>query len=65
MHNTAEFGSALYGGLLDRCTVSPLAEAYGESENRGLQYIEKTVMISSDSTITSDPVQVVFMWQAQ
>ena len=40
-NNTAEFGSALYGGLLDRCTVNPLAEAYDEVRN-GLQYIKKT-----------------------
>ena len=56
--NTAEFGSALYGGLLDRCTVSPQAEVYDRVRN-GLQYIKKTVMISKGSTITSDPVQVL------
>ena len=58
INNTAEFGSALYGGLLDRCTVSPQAEAYFEVNN-GLEYVNKTVMISKGSTITSDPVQVV------
>ena len=59
INNTAESGSALYGGLLDRCTVNAYAEIY-DDELTGLQYINKTVMISKGSTIASDPVQVVF-----
>ena len=59
INNTAVHGSALYGGLLDRCTVSTQAEAYDEVSN-GLQYFQKTVVISKGATITSDPVQVVF-----
>ena len=59
INNTAESGSALYGGLLDRCTVSTLAEVYDEKINLdGLQYINWTVKLSNDSSITSDPVQV-------
>ena len=30
-NNTAASGSALYGGLLDRCTVNPLADVYDET----------------------------------
>ena len=56
INNTAESGSALYGGLLDRCTVSTLAEV---DQQTGLQYIEKTVTFSEGSSITSDAVQVV------
>ena len=59
INNTAESGSALYGGLLDRCTVNAYAEIY-DDELAGLQYINKTVMISKGSTIASDPVQVIF-----
>ena len=58
INNTAVYGSALYGGLLDRCTVSTQTEAYDEVSN-GLQYFLKTVVISKGATITSDPVQVV------
>ena len=59
-NNTAEYGSALYGGLLDRCTVSAFAEVndYVSVQN-GSEYIKSTVMISDKSSITSDPVQVV------
>ena len=59
INNTAEAGSALYGGLIDRCSVSILAEVY-EEKLSGSQYINKTVMISNGSSVTSDPVQVVF-----
>ena len=31
MNNTAMRGSVLYGGLLDRCTVSPMADIYNNS----------------------------------
>ena len=58
-NNTAVHGSALYGGLLDRCTVSTLAEVYNEVTD-GLHYFRETVQISKGTTITSDPVQVVF-----
>ena len=60
INNTAKLGSAIYGGLLDRCTVSPLAEAYYyNSITNGFEYIQMTVNVSNDSTITSDPVKVV------
>ena len=60
INNTAKSGSAIYGGLLDRCTVSPLAEAYYyNSITNGFEYIRMTVNVSNDSTITSDPVKVV------
>ena len=59
INNTAKIGSALYGGLLDRCTVSTLAESY-QLVKIGLQMIHKTVIISNGSIIASDPVRVVF-----
>ena len=58
-NNTARSGSVLYGGLLDRCTVSIQAEVYEEKLN-GLQYFQKTVTILEGSSIASDPVQVIF-----
>ena len=63
LNNTAEKGAALYGGLLDRCSVSTLAEAHNDSEvNNGIQYINKTINFSSTSIslISSEPVQVIF-----
>ena len=59
INNTAEIGLALYGGLIDRCTVSTLAESY-HLVKIGLQMIHKTVIISKSSTIASDPVRVIF-----
>ena len=50
--NTAESGSELYGGMLNRCTVSTLAEAYDSVRNELQYYLKKTVKSSSDSTIT-------------
>ena len=57
INNTAESGSGLYGGLLDRCTANKLAELHMSS---GLEYFELTVVLSEGSSITSDPLQVVF-----
>ena len=59
INNTAELGSAVYGGLLDRCTASTFAET-NDDKLIGLQYIEKIAEISKGSTITSDPVRVIF-----
>ena len=59
INNTAEIGSALYGGLIDRCTVSTLAESY-QSVKIGWKMIHKTVITSSGSTISSGPVRVIF-----
>ena len=62
INNKAESGSALYGGLLDRCTASEQAEIFNEKVNgyHGLQYFDKIVSISNGSSIASDPVQVIF-----
>ena len=59
INNQAETGSALYGGLLDRCTVSTQAEVY-KRKFTGLKYIKQTVKISHGSSITSDPLQILF-----
>ena len=62
INNVAESGSALYGGLLDRCTISPLAEIYEENVRKnGVHYIYQTVKFSKNSSITSDPVQIIFV----
>ena len=58
INNIAAHGSALYGGLLDRCTVSDLTEVYDKRSN-GVWYFKQTVVTSKGATITSDPVQVV------
>ncbi len=48
-------GADIYGGLLDRCTVSQSAEYHISSNESPLDYIKKTVKFSS---ISSMPVQV-------
>ena len=58
INNTAELGTALYGGLLDRCTPSAFAASYYTGAT-GLQYIKDIVEFSVGSTITSDPVRVI------
>ena len=60
-------GSTLYGGLLDRCTVSQLAEAHKLS-NVGIAYFmyvsiptyytHKAILINTNISVSSDPVQV-------
>ena len=62
-------GRTLYGGLLDRCRVSPLAEVHNRNPdiNRrfyqyngsGLDYFHDSVVTAPDA-ISSDPVQVCF-----
>ncbi len=59
-NNTAQSGANIYGGLLDRCTISQNAE-YPPilSNGSGLDYIHNTVK-SSTASISSRPVQVIF-----
>ena len=59
--NTAEYGSSLFGGLLDRCIPSPLAEIYRKHSiiNNGLAYLGNISNITLDA-ISSPPVQVCF-----
>ena len=58
-NNTAtQSGADIYGGVLDRCTVSINTE-YQNSLN-GLDYINKTVKSSTELSISSLPVQVIF-----
>ncbi len=57
-NNTATLsGEDIYGGLLDRCTVSQNAE-YDISS--GLDYIHNTIKSSTELSISSRPVQVMF-----
>ena len=61
--------ATLFGGLLDRCTVSPLAEVHNKDRDindanyiynqSGLDYLYESTVFPPD-TITSDPVQVCF-----
>ncbi len=51
-------GADIYGGLLDRCTISQNAE-YHISSN-GLDYIINTIKSSTELSISSTPVQVMF-----
>ena len=61
--------ATLFGGLLDRCTVSPLAEVHNKVldinnanyiyNQSGLDYLYESTVFPPD-TITSDPVQVCF-----
>jgi len=61
-------GSDLYGCLLDRCTVNPLAEAFLKDPNimfmDGVSYIQYITDISLNS-ITSDPVRLCFCRDGQ
>ena len=54
-------GSNLFGGLLDRCAVSPFAEVYKKPHTSnsigGISYF-KNVSYATDDTISSNPVQV-------
>ena len=54
-------GSTLYGGLLDRCTLSPFSEVhnkYGKSYFDGLMYFNLISTNISEHSISSHPVQV-------
>ena len=60
--NTAtEQGSNLFGGLLDRCIPSPLAEVYRNQDIHysGVTYLQNISNIELDS-ISSQPVRVCF-----
>ncbi len=50
-------GADIYGGLLDRCTVSQNAEY---RNGKGLDYINNTIKSSTELSISSKPVQVMF-----
>ena len=68
-NNSAKRSAALYGGLLDRCTISPLAEVHsGQSDpnivdyiynGSGLDYFLDSTEITPD-IITSEAVKVCF-----
>ena len=62
-------GSTLFGGLLDRCTVSPYAEVYNKYDLNfqqrpdvidGVTYIKTVSTINDSATISSQPVQICF-----
>ncbi|XP_064389004.1 uncharacterized protein LOC135337044 [Halichondria panicea] len=58
-NNTAtQSGADIYGGLLDRCSISQSAE-YHISSN-GLDHINNTIKSSTKLSISSRPVQVIF-----
>ena len=61
-NNVANFyGSSLFGGLLDRCTVSPFAKRHTaiDSGISGKDYITQISNIQINS-VSSDPVRVCF-----
>ena len=64
-------GSNLFGGLLDRCTVSPYAEVYSKYNPNfqqrpdiisGVTYIKtvSTIVMNESFSISSEPIQVCF-----
>ena len=59
--NIAEYGSSLYGGLLDRCIPSPLAEVYHKHSiiKSGIAYLGNISNITLD-TVSSPPVRVCY-----
>ena len=59
--NIAEYGSSLFGGLLDRCIPSPLAEVFHghKSPYRGVTYLRSISNITIDA-IASLPVRICF-----
>ena len=62
-------GSTLYGGLLDRCAVSPFAEVHNKypcafrNGGDGIAYF-KNVSNSTNHSASSDPVQVCLCFNA-
>lgn len=64
-------GSAIFGGLLDRCTVSPFSEAYSHGFDpliiNGSTYLQtiSTLTESDLHSVTSQPVQVRFCKNSQ
>ena len=70
--NQAYFsGSNIYGGLLDRCSVSPYAEVYrlyypkDPTQHRpdvmnGVTYISKVTNVIDDGSISSGPIGICF-----
>ena len=66
--NTASSGDVLFGGLLDRCTISPIAEVNKVYEySSGFTYIlnitniiAHDVLKSQNRSIRSKPVQICF-----
>ena len=75
--NTAKTsGHSLFGGLLDRCTVSPLAEPNINKLNKDFTFSNGTIVVEGheyfqkisnvqDSDIGSDPVRVCFCRHGQ
>ena len=74
-NNTARRGSVLYGGLLDRCTVNPMAVIYNESiytttppqSIDGLTYFQSEGQLASQTAtneIASDAVRICFCHNA-
>ena len=70
-NNIAQSGALIFGGLLDRCTVSPIAEVdkysrdhteLSKSANYGITYILNITNITNDDlkSIRSKPVQICF-----
>ena len=71
-NNSAPSGPVLFGGLLDRCTVSPMAEIHKVNSSRehfgisvpGITYLSHVSNISIDDLrsldIRSKPVQICF-----
>ena len=76
-NNTAKIsGHSLFGGLLDRCTVSPLAEPNVNKLNKDFTFSNSTFIVEGheyfqkisnieDSDIGSDPVRVCFCRHGQ
>ena len=57
----ATAGSPLFGGLLDRCTVSPFAEIHNifdRSYQNGIDYINDASDLGDLSSVSSDPVRL-------
>ena len=60
-NNTAtQSGADIYGGLLDRCTINQNAEYDISSNGSILDYINNTIKSSTELSISSGPVRVMF-----
>ena len=60
-NNTAtQSGADIYGGLLDRCTINQNAEYEISSNGSTLDYINNTIKSSTELSISSGTVQVMF-----
>ena len=67
-NNAVHSGSIIFGGLLDRCTISPFDVVYSNNKEQaidGFTHIKLISTITNSSTIASHAVKIYFCWENQ